>query len=757
MKREKARGGGLAVELRRPETRPSDTVWRIALGIAVVLALTGCVRSAFNLGDCCQWLVIAAVGAVFSTAMCGAGGVRRLVMQCGAVLLLAIYAVAAGRAIMTGWNVAVNRIFEGLELSLGRILPRYAVPEEGSAKLYATLFMVLPAAVLGTFAGLAAEGRILPLLLVDVLLLAGAVAGLTVPDAWLALLLLLTALAWGRRTMRRSSWPDRGGMVPWMMASIAVFTAASVLVSVVAGDGTHAAEARRRSVENGIYRLRYDGGGQVLPHGDFSELGSFEPDGETVVMTVEMNEPEAVYLRGFVGEKYVGNGWAELGAAQRAAGARDFAWLHGGGFYGQTQFARLAGLLGMDGGTCRVTVNNLSADSGQLYIPYELRDGQPDENQIGDEDIPASGLRGQREYTYSMVRHSVLDYESLYSELSRRWSAGDERVNDYLESENVYREYAVENYLDVPEEARQAIDRLLGGQTVPVDAGFRYVQQAVQACLSAAVAYNETPEAYTGGDFLTFLFEESHEGYSVHYATAATLLFRSFGIPARYVEGYYISPEAAQAALENGGVIEVTQADAHAWVEVYRNGVGFVPFEAVPENMQNGAQNEQSNNSAGGADENPDDNNEPPELWKIALFSLLAIILLLAAAVLILELRRRLAFRRRARLMQQGGREREVELRMAYAVRLLICTGVRYGGGSLLNLRGEIAERFGEDLAEEFSAALDVQRQARFSSLPVSDEQYAAVSCFCESAVRHVKETCGFGKKLSLRWKDNVI
>ena len=37
-----------------------------------------------------------------------------------------------------------------------------------------------------------------------------------------------------------------------------------------------------------------------------------------------------------------------------------------------------------------------------------------------------------------------------------------------------------------------------------------------------------------------FLFLDK-EGYSVHYATAATLMFRACGIPARYVEGYLIT------------------------------------------------------------------------------------------------------------------------------------------------------------------------------------------------------------------------
>ena len=83
-----------------------------------------------------------------------------------------------------------------------------------------------------------------------------------------------------------------------------------------------------------------------------------------------------------------------------------------------------------------------------------------------------------------------------------------------------------------------------------------------------------------GEDFLRF-FLESGAGYSVHYATAAALMFRHYGIPARYVEGYLIFPENVEGQLENA-VLTVPEAHAHAWVEFYQDGIGWVPFEVTP-------------------------------------------------------------------------------------------------------------------------------------------------------------------------------
>lgn len=39
---------------------------------------------------------------------------------------------------------------------------------------------------------------------------------------------------------------------------------------------------------------------------------------------------------------------------------------------------------------------------------------------------------------------------------------------------------------------------------------------------------------------------ETGKGYDVQFATAATLMFRYYGIPARYAEGYLLTPEDAE-------------------------------------------------------------------------------------------------------------------------------------------------------------------------------------------------------------------
>ncbi|MEK4234752.1 DUF4129 domain-containing transglutaminase family protein [Paenibacillus sp. FSL H7-0714] len=83
----------------------------------------------------------------------------------------------------------------------------------------------------------------------------------------------------------------------------------------------------------------------------------------------------------------------------------------------------------------------------------------------------------------------------------------------------------------------------------------------------------------SGSDFVDHFLFETKQGYCVHFATAMTVLLRSAGIPARYVQGF--GPGTLQDDTMPAKYL-VTQGDAHAWVEVYFAGAGWVPFDPTP-------------------------------------------------------------------------------------------------------------------------------------------------------------------------------
>jgi len=78
-----------------------------------------------------------------------------------------------------------------------------------------------------------------------------------------------------------------------------------------------------------------------------------------------------------------------------------------------------------------------------------------------------------------------------------------------------------------------------------------------------------------GRDFVSHFLLDTKKGYCTYYASAMAVMARLAGLPSRYVEGYLVPSDPS-------GVTLVTGNNAHAWVEIYFEGVGWIPFDATP-------------------------------------------------------------------------------------------------------------------------------------------------------------------------------
>jgi transglutaminase-like putative cysteine protease len=89
--------------------------------------------------------------------------------------------------------------------------------------------------------------------------------------------------------------------------------------------------------------------------------------------------------------------------------------------------------------------------------------------------------------------------------------------------------------------------------------------------------YRYTTDVEVPGEdpLLDFLFA-THAGYCQHFAGAAALLLRLVGVPTRVVSGF------ATGKRTGADTYTVRDLDAHAWIEVYFQGYGWVPFNPTP-------------------------------------------------------------------------------------------------------------------------------------------------------------------------------
>lgn len=84
--------------------------------------------------------------------------------------------------------------------------------------------------------------------------------------------------------------------------------------------------------------------------------------------------------------------------------------------------------------------------------------------------------------------------------------------------------------------------------------------------------YTLTPgEVPPGADFVEY-FLQTRQGYCVYFASAMAVMARTLGVPARFVVGYGLE-------YAGGGLWIARDRNAHAWVECYISGIGWVTFD----------------------------------------------------------------------------------------------------------------------------------------------------------------------------------
>ena len=195
----------------------------------------------------------------------------------------------------------------------------------------------------------------------------------------------------------------------------------------------------------------------------------------------------------------------------------------------------------------------------------------------------------------------------------------------------------VEHYLQIPDDPRyRALSDIIVRKVDPRFYGDDIVKALyIKSWLEKNVYYTlKTNHIDESDPVASFLFG-SLRGYCVHIAHSAVYLLRSQGIAARVALGYAVD----NRLRDTGSAVLILGSQAHAWPEIYVDGVGWVTFEIFPENGDEPPQEfvdrdleslfgelARNDKSGGKADEATDTTVEIPwqTIWKSLLGLLLA-------------------------------------------------------------------------------------------------------------------------------------
>ena len=241
-------------------------------------------------------------------------------------------------------------------------------------------------------------------------------------------------------------------------------------------------------------------------------------------------------------------------------------------------------------------VNQVEASAGNSTLQFSLDPTTEKITSIADGEAGSIG-------PYSLnFNHPVYSVEKLKA------AGPDELAKDFA---------FLSKYTQIPEALPERVVELAEEITKDKVTWLEKAQAIEKYFRSNEFVYDQTLVAVPeeDQDYVDQFLFETQRGYCDNFSTSMVVMMRSVGIPARWVKGYtegeYID------TLENGRrLYEVTNNNAHSWVEGYFPGVGWVPFEPTQgfsNNVQFEYDNKEDSQNETGQEEEEDTTPAAPE------------------------------------------------------------------------------------------------------------------------------------------------
>ena len=486
------------------------------------------------------------------------------------------------------------------------------------------------------------------------------------------------------------------------------------------------------------------------------------------------------YMRGIVRSEYTGRGWGIPNGIYRR-NQKLFRRLTSANRMPQTMLhSDHADEMKLEGGKFPIVSCEITAVGSESvnYLPYEAL------FKVGTKyryDIETQ-LGSYKKYDFSILTNGVTDPITAWE---RSAPSDDTLISQY-------EKFVDETYTTLPETpAINRIYEMYQPDMPDPDAPLPEKLEAIRDYLWERADYTMQPGRQPEDqDFVEYFLTTGHKGYCAHYASAAVVLCRMCGIPARYSQGYVLTQNSfnsgnrqpASPGKNETFEIDIPDHQAHAWAEIYIKGYGWMPYEfteTVQETWHRAAQQAPvqttvltittaatnpttasavtfttaapqttSGNGAHGGKPNP----------VLRVLGRLLLILLAVAAVLYIWYRVHCTvIRRRRAAMHSKQSNSAAHASYEFLIRLLRTLGIEQKK-MFPDAFAEYAEKKCGLLQKgKLSKAIEIQQAAVFSKTGVSPADAKILCQTAELLAGAVYQQAGFFRRLWLRWCLHII
>lgn len=242
-----------------------------------------------------------------------------------------------------------------------------------------------------------------------------------------------------------------------------------------------------------------------------------------------------------------------------------------------------------------MTIEHVNANDKFMYTPYFVQHSLLGEvAMVGDQYFRPTKPQDMYQVSNIFYLSGFYDLNSIAIHLcykdEERKIYSENREQSFWSYEKEYREFVNNVYTKLPSEGLSRLKGLVFESSATGNVRKLEMVSNVISYLNRYTEYSLSPGLVPKGkDYVEYFLFDNQKGYCAHYASSAVLMLRNNGVPARYVEGYIVTGEDVNngvyletySEIDRYKTVEIKDTNAHAWIEVYFDGIGWLPIEVT--------------------------------------------------------------------------------------------------------------------------------------------------------------------------------